>query len=49
VPLSNSIMAHVHEWGARVKVVLDLYLLHTRPKHIGSRVLIPLPPKPKKS
>jgi SanA protein len=42
VPLSNSIMAHVHEWFARVKVVLDLYLLHTRPAHIGSRVLIPL-------
>jgi len=42
VPLSNSIMAHVHEWLARVKVVLDLYILHTRPKHIGSRVLMPL-------
>lgn len=42
VPLKNSILAHVHEWMARVKVVLDLYLLHTRPKHIGTRVLIPL-------
>jgi SanA protein len=42
VPLGKSILAHVHEWFARVKVVLDLYLLHTRPKHIGSRVLIPI-------
>lgn len=42
VPLKNSVMAHVHEWFARVKVVLDLYVLHTKPKHIGKRVLIPI-------
>jgi len=42
VPLMNSVRAHIHEWFARAKVVLDLYLLHTRPKHIGSRVMIPL-------
>ena len=42
VPLKNSIKAHIHEWFARVKVVLDLYLLHTRPKHLGTRVMVPL-------
>lgn len=42
VPLNHSILAHIHEWFARVKMVLDLYVLHTRPKHTGSRVLVPI-------
>lgn len=42
VPLKNSVRAHLHEWFARVKVVLDLYVLHTKPKHIGTRVMIPV-------
>ena len=29
--------AHIHEWLAEVKVVLDLYVLHTEPKHLGPR------------
>lgn len=31
VPFHTSILAHVHEWIARVKVILDLYVLHTKP------------------
>jgi SanA protein len=27
--------AHIHEWLAEVKVVLDLYVLHTKPKYLG--------------
>jgi SanA protein len=29
--------AHIHEWLAEVKVVLDLYVFHTEPKHLGRR------------
>ena len=32
--------AHIHEWLAEVKVVLDLYVLHTAPKHLGARITI---------
>jgi SanA protein len=42
VPFRNSVRAHIHEYFARVKVVLDLYVLHTKPRHIGSRVMIPV-------
>ncbi len=28
--------AHIHEWLAQVKVVLDLYVLHTEPRHPGA-------------
>ena len=42
VPVTKAIRANIHEWFARAKVVLDLYLLHTPPRHIGSRVMIPL-------
>lgn len=37
VPVGLSLKAHIHEWLARVKVVLDLYLLHTAPRHMGAR------------
>ena len=42
VPFGSAIFAHAHEKLARVKLVLDLYLFDTRPKHTGQRVLIPL-------
>lgn len=42
VPLRSSVRAHIHEAFARVKVVLDLYVLHTKPRHVGSRVMIPV-------
>ena len=29
--------AHLHEWLAEIKVVLDLFLLHTAPKHLGEK------------
>ena len=32
--------AHLHEWLAEVKVVLDLYILHTAPAHLGPREVI---------
>ena len=28
---------HVHEWLAEVKVVLDLFVLHTAPRHLGAK------------
>lgn len=42
VPFSLSWKAHIHEWFARVKVVLDLYFFHTAPRHLGARDPIPL-------
>lgn len=30
-------LAHVHEWLAEVKVILDLYVLHTPPQHLGEK------------
>jgi SanA protein len=32
-----AVRAHIHEWLAQVKVVLDLYVLHTEPKHLGEK------------
>jgi SanA protein len=32
--------AHLHEWLAEIKVVLDLFLLHTAPRHLGAREVI---------
>jgi SanA protein len=32
--------AHLHEWLAQVKVILDLFVLHTAPKHLGPKVPI---------
>lgn len=35
-----AVRAHIHEWLAQVKVVLDLYVLHTEPKHLGEKETI---------
>lgn len=32
--------AHIHEWFAQVKVVLDLYVLNTKPKYLGPKEVI---------
>jgi SanA protein len=40
VPFKYAVMSHVHEWFAEVKVVLDLYVLHTQPKHLGEKEVI---------
>jgi SanA protein len=40
VNFSYAVRAHIHEWLAQVKVVLDLYLLGTAPKHLGDREAI---------
>jgi len=40
VPLRLSVKTHIRESLARVKVVLDLYLLHTAPRHLGPREAI---------
>ncbi len=37
VAFKYAAMSHVHEWIAQVKAVLDLYLLHTAPKHLGAK------------
>ena len=42
VPFEHAVRAHIHEWFARVKVVLDLYILGTRPKHLGAKVELPI-------
>lgn len=38
VAFRSAIGSHVREWLARVKVLLDLYILHTAPKHLGPKV-----------
>jgi SanA protein len=37
-PFSWAKGAHIREYFARVKVILDLYILHTQPKHLGPKV-----------
>jgi SanA protein len=32
--------AHIHEWLAEIKVVLDLYILHTKPMYLGKPEVI---------
>jgi SanA protein len=32
--------AHIHEWLAEMKVVLDLYVLHTKPRYLGGRQVV---------
>lgn len=41
IPFRYAVGAHIREWGARVKVILDLYILHTAPRHLGPRVSLP--------
>jgi SanA protein len=40
VSFRYAVRAHIHEWLAKVMVVLDLYALHTAPRHLGPRQLI---------
>lgn len=37
VAFQSAVKAHIHEWLAQVKVILDLFILHTAPKHLGPR------------
>jgi SanA protein len=40
VPFQYAERAHIHEWLAQMKVVLDLFVLHTKPKYLGVREVI---------
>jgi len=40
VAFRYAVRAHIHEWLAQVKVVLDLFVLHTAPRHLGAREII---------
>ena len=40
VDFHYAVRAHIHEWLAQVKVVLDLYVLHTEPRHLGEKEVI---------
>jgi SanA protein len=44
VPLRDALRTHIREWLARGKVVLDLYILNTKPKHLGPKIKLPLEP-----
>ena len=47
VPRALSQRSRSREWLARVKALLDLYILDTAPRHFGDPVIIPLPRKAK--
>jgi SanA protein len=40
VAFQDAERAHVHEWLAQVKVVLDLFVLHTKPRYLGGREVV---------
>ena len=40
VPFQYAQRAHIHEWFAQVKVVLDLFVLHTKPKFLGGHEVV---------
>ncbi len=40
VPLSNDIKTPIREFFARLKAVLDLYILRTQPKFLGEKVFV---------
>lgn len=40
--IDNSVKVNVREWLARAKAILDLYLLKTAPRHLGSKQPIEL-------
>jgi len=40
IAFKYAVNSHIHEWLAQVKVILDLYLLHTAPKHLGAKEII---------
>ena len=41
VPVRYALRSSVREWFARVKAVLDVYVLRTKPKFLGERIVIP--------
>ena len=41
VPLSESLKTHLREVFARVKAVLDVHLLDSKPRHLGPPVAVP--------
>jgi SanA protein len=41
VSMRGGFRTKVREWGARVKMWLDLRVLNTQPKHLGSPVILP--------
>lgn len=42
VPFRYAIRTHIREWFARVKVILDLYITHTAPRHLGGKIKLPI-------
>jgi SanA protein len=40
VPFQYAQRAHIHEWLAEMKVVLDLFVLHTKPRYLGARQVV---------
>jgi len=40
VDFHYAVRAHIHEWLAQVKVVLDLYVLHTQPRYLGEMEVV---------
>jgi SanA protein len=40
VDFHYAVKAHIHEWLAQVKVVLDLYVLHTQPRYLGEKEVV---------
>ena len=42
VNLWYAVRSHIHECLARVKVILDLYILHTSPRHLGPKIKLPI-------
>jgi SanA protein len=37
VAFDYAVRAHIHEWLAQIKVVLDLFVLNTAPKYLGGK------------
>jgi len=42
VSFRYAIRSHIHEWLARVKVIMDLYILHASPRHMGQKIALPI-------
>lgn len=42
VPASQSVRTYIREWFARVKAVLDVYVLWTRPHFLGPAIPLPV-------
>ena len=39
---SGGTKTKIREWGARVKMCLDIFVLHTQPRHLGAPITLPL-------